>query len=257
MTELETRGRINRAAALLLQARRARAPIDRLPHDAWPHTADEAYAIQAATVAQLGGVAGWKVGAPSPAAEPSCAPLASSLVFESPARIDARQFNFIGVEVELAFRFAHDLPTRATPYTREEVLDAVGSVHPAIEIVDSRYKDWRARGGLETLSDCANNGAFVLGSASRAPATIDQMTQPAELWIDNQRVVSTRGSNSAGDVRRLLTWLANHLAKRGTPLQTHAVATTGSCTGLVMVGAGAEVRGVLPGVGEVSLVVSR
>ena len=41
-----------------------------------------------------------------------------------------------GVEAEVAFRLGHDLPPRGTPYTREEIVAALATAHPAIEILD-------------------------------------------------------------------------------------------------------------------------
>src|SRR3954466_9083931 len=44
-------------------------------------------------------------------------------------------------EPEFAFRLAHNLPPRPAPYTTKEALAAVGTLHPAIELPDSRFDD--------------------------------------------------------------------------------------------------------------------
>jgi 2-keto-4-pentenoate hydratase len=245
-------GRLERAAWLLLDARQRKAWLDALPADAMPQTIEEAHAIADRVAAQLGGRGGWKVGAASPQATPGCAPLAASLIHSSPAKLAVGNFQWIGIEAEIAFKFARDLPAREHPYAQAEVLAAVASVHPAIEIADSRYRDWRARSGLEQAADCGNNGAFILGPASAAPATIDQMTVTAEVSIGSARRIAKTGGNTAGNVQRLLTWLANHCAARGTPLRAGDVVTSGSCTGLEII-PGGQVRAVLAGIGEVSV----
>ena len=49
-------------------------------------------------------------------------------------------------EVELAFRFGAPLPPRDRPYAIGDVMAAVASLHPAIEIPDSRYDDFTVVG---------------------------------------------------------------------------------------------------------------
>ena len=56
------------------------------------------------------------------------------------------------------------LAPRAQPYTREEIL-AAASLHPTIEIVDSRYRDFRSLDRLQVLADNVSNGALVYGAA--------------------------------------------------------------------------------------------
>ena len=68
-------------------------------------------------------------------------------------------------EAEFAFKFARRLPKRANPYTQDEVLDAVESLHPAIEVPDSRYNDFAKVGAPQLIADTA---CAVLVRARRA-----------------------------------------------------------------------------------------
>lgn len=244
------------AADLLLAARRERRQLAGLPSDSCPASIAEAHAAQDLIVAALGGRGGWKVGAASVTAEPGVSALPRSLIRESPARFKASEFNWVGIEGEIAFRFARALPTRATPYSRAEVLDAVAGVHPAIELVDSRYTEWRTRSALEQSADLANHGAFVLGPASRGVGpTLDQTTIAAEIRVNGEKRVALVGANTAGDVQRLLTWLANRCATRGTPIAAGDVVTSGSCTGLIEVRAGDHVSAHLQSLGIVEVTI--
>lgn len=243
MTAIETTARIRRAADALLAARRERRVIVGLAEDARPHNLDEAWAVQDRIVTALGGQGAWKVGAADAACEPGVSPLPRALMHESPASVRARDFNFIGIEGEIGFRFGRDLPHRATPYTRDEVLDAVASLHPMIEIVDSRLANWRQRPVIEQMADLANHGALIVGpAAASVTPSIDQRAVEAEIRIDSVRRVALTGGNTAVDVQRLLTWLANHCALRGTPIRAGDVVTSGSCTGLVEVTAGSVIE---------------
>jgi 2-keto-4-pentenoate hydratase len=153
-------------AAMLLAARRDGQPIADLPAELVPATAAEAYAVQDRVTSALGPIAGWKVGAGSPPATPNCAPLLADLVAPSPARWPAARFRRRGVEAELAFRFAIALKPRARPYGEDEVWDAVASLHPAIEVVESRFALFPAFDPLALLADHQSNGAFCYGAAA-------------------------------------------------------------------------------------------
>ena len=61
-----TRQDIEKAASLLAVARRDRQPLSRLPEDCRPATLEEAFAIEEATVAQLGEEAGAREQADGP-----------------------------------------------------------------------------------------------------------------------------------------------------------------------------------------------
>ncbi|MFN0305304.1 MAG: 2-keto-4-pentenoate hydratase [Burkholderiales bacterium] len=244
--------RLDRAVHQLMSARRSRKWLDTLPADAMPQTIDEASFIQDGLMIRLGGRGGWKVGASSATATPGCAPLATRLIYRESATLSATEFNFIGIEAEIAFKFAATLDRTDRPYSTDEVLDAVASVHPGIEIADSRFIDFRSRTALEQAADCGNNGAYILGPASTAKPDIDQMTVGAEVWADGKLIASKKGGNTAGNVQRLLTWLANHCAARGTPIVAGDIVTSGSCTGLEIIQRG-NVRAVLSGLGEVGV----
>ncbi len=248
---------VERAAALLVGAWRDRRTIPGIPGDARPATIDEAYAVQDAVSRALGPVGGWKVGASSPAAEPRRAPLLASRVHEGPATLPAAEFHRVGIEAELALHVARDLPVRPAPYVREEVLAAFDTLHPAIEIVDSRFADREAMDDLSLVADNQSNGAFVYGPALRDWRGRDLAAQPVRLVIDGAVAVERVGGNTAGDPLRGVVWLANHLAAAGQPLRAGQIVTTGSTTGLLWVSPGAAVEAEFPGIGAVRVTIAR
>lgn len=253
MTAIETEARIVRAAELLLDARSRRVCLGPLPEQSRPHTFHEAWEVQQRTVAALGGRGGWKVGAGAPDAEPGLAPLPARGIASSPTKLRAADFNFIGIEAEIGFKLARTLDRADRPYTRAEVLDAVASVHPIVEVVDSRFADWRARSAIEQAADLGNHGALVVGAAANVAPDLDQRTVVARVLVDGVERVAKTGGNAAVDVQRLLVWLANLAAKRGTALAAGDIVTTGSCTGLLEVIAGARVEAHLTTLGAVAI----
>src|SRR5437867_12344428 len=153
---------IDQAAMLLVEARRTGVRLDGLPASCRPQNIDDAHAIQDATIAALGEtVLGWKVGARENGRVVRGA-LLESRIIPSGGVIAATLAPLLGVEAEIAFRFERDLPRSARPYDYDEVAAAV-TAFPAIEIVDSRYRDYRTAPLLERVADCVSNGAFVYG----------------------------------------------------------------------------------------------
>lgn len=246
--------RIREVVELLLRARRTGAL---LPDHALCHalgTVDDAYAVQDRLAAEVGEVGAWKVGAASPEAEPVAAPIFAADLFTSPARPEPGRFHRFGIETEIAYRFGRDLPAPAAPYRPDEVMAALDSVLPAIEIVDSRCAACEHLEPLWKLADNQINGGLVLGEPLPVAQDHDPTTQPFRLEVAGAVLAEGRGGNTAGDPRRLLTWLANHLAKRCGGLRAGQIVTTGSLTGLRFVQPGRPVLAELPGLGRAELV---
>lgn len=240
------------AAQRLLAARKGAASV---PYaEVFPPDAATAYAVQDATIAGLGTIGGWKVGAKGPALEPGCAPLPAMGVFDTGAALLGPPWRMRGIEVEVAVRLRSDLVATAGQPGAAAVRDAIGAVLPVIEVVETRLADWRDSAPLAQMADLQSHGALVVGApAQMNPADLDLRNVEAYLAFDGQPVASTRGANPAGDVWRLLGWLAWHCAQRGHPLRAGQVITTGSCTGMLFAPEGARVQAQLAGIGMVEL----
>ena len=226
------------AVEALLAARKSRAALEDLPARGRPKSPEQAYAIQDAVARNLGPVVAWKVGAPSPVATPARAPIHAASVFENISTLRADMFRVVGIEAEIAFRFARDLPTGTRRWTRAEVLDAVGSVHPVFEICDTRFAVFGSCDPLVHLADQGNHGALIVGPAVANWRSLDLAREPVAMDIDGERKFEAIGGNSAGDPVRLLEWLANEGAASLGGLRAGQTVTTGSCTGTIFLHAG-------------------
>jgi 2-keto-4-pentenoate hydratase len=235
-----TDDRAMRAATLLIEARQSGKGLAGLPADCRPRNAEEAYAIQDAGAHRLGTIQGWKTGAPGSEAEPAYAPIFT--VLAGPGRFPAKTQRVFGIEAEVAFRLARDLPSRAKRYSRDEVVSAIASMHPAVELVDSRFADWQKVDALSKVADNQSNGALIYGPevANWQNLDLDLARPPITVTIDGSEAARTTG-NSGGDPLRLLTALANHCAGRTGGLRKGDMITTGSITGVAFASPGAAV----------------
>jgi 2-keto-4-pentenoate hydratase len=232
-----TPDQIERAAAALVAARKGSA-IASLPADAIPQTEADSYRIQDAVIAKLGEtVGGWKVGI-SPLGGHFAAPIYASMVRSSPASLPASGFKLLGIECEIGFRFNQALPVRPQPYTRHEVL-AAASLHPTIEIVDSRYQDFRSLDRLLVLADNFSNGGLVYGPAAANWDGIDLAHPPIAVTADGKHFADCTGLRAGTPIELLLAAVAHANGRGGIAAGT--VITTGTHTGLVFTEPGVRI----------------
>jgi len=230
---------IEAAAAALVRARQGQ-PISGLPETGRPQSEADSYAIQDSVLRRLGeSVGGYKVGL-SPEGGIFCAPIYGSRVHASPARLPARGFHLIGIECEIGFRVNQTLAARATPYSRDEVL-AAASPHPTIEVVDSRYQDFRSLDRLQVLADNFSNGALVYGAAASEWQGMDLLHPPIAVTADGKPFADCTGLR-AGDPIGLFVELVNFVANKRGGVPAGTFVTTGTHTGLVFTEPGVTIR---------------
>jgi 2-keto-4-pentenoate hydratase len=211
----------------------------------------EVYAIQDGVARATGPVAGWKVGARTPTAEPSPAPLLAGAVAKSPASFDGRTMHMIGVEIEIAFHIVDDIVPRTEPVAREEALAAVGEAFVAMEVVDTRLADFKAADPEWLLADNQMNHALVVGSSIRDWKKLDWPKLRVRLLIDGKVEVDQQGGLGAVDPVRPLAWMVDHAVRKRGGLRAGQAITTGSWTGLRYYQPGSRARGEIAELGSV------
>ncbi len=229
------------AANLLLDARRTGTTIADLPAELCPTSIEEVYFVQDAVAAAFGPIGGWKIGAPTPEATPIFAPMPEAWISPNQSILSGDRFHYRGLEAEIAFLVGEDLPPRATPYTREEAIAAMASCHPAIEELETAFIDPAAIARFASLADLQSHGGFIFGAAIPNWQSIDFTQEKVMLAVDGSVRVERTGSNTSGDLLKLLPWLANEGATRTGGLRKGQWITTGSWTGNTLAFAGSTV----------------
>jgi 2-keto-4-pentenoate hydratase len=225
-----------------------------------PRDRAEGYAVQAALEkTSREKLFGWKIAATSAAGQKHikvAGPLAGRILSET-VIADGGTASMAGNamcvgEPEFCFRMAHDLPPRATPYSVQEVLDAVGALHPAIEIPDSRFADFVAAGEAQLIADNACAHLFVLGPATNADwRAMDLVEERPTITLRGERTIG-HGKNVLGDPRVALAWCANELRELGLTLRAGEVVTTGTCHPPLPIAAGDAFAADFGALGKVS-----
>jgi 2-keto-4-pentenoate hydratase len=222
-----------------------------LPESARPRTRADAYAAQAAlAVRSAHPLFGWKIAATSVAGQRHLnvdGPLAGRLfrerAFDSGAEVPFGVNHMRVAEAEFAFRMAVDLPPRPEAYAVDDVLAAVATLHPAIEIPDSRFDDFTVVGAPQLIADNACAHYFALGPTTTADwRRMDLVEHTVVATVADRETRTGTGGNVLGDPRVALTWLANELSGIGVPLRAGEVVTTGTCIVPVPIAPGDRIR---------------
>ena len=202
-----------------------------------PRHRAEGYAIQAGIETHAtGSLFGWKIAATSEAGQKHInvdGPMAGRILSDT-VIADGGMASMAGNEMrvaepEFAFRMATDLPPRPSPYTVQQVLAAVDTLHPAIEIPDSRFSDFVTAGAAQIIADNACAHLFVLGAAATPNwRSLDLVEQKPVIKLRGKQFIG-HGKNVLGDPGIALAWLANELSQLGITLRAGQVVTTGTC----------------------------
>lgn len=252
-----------RAAAQFLIDQRAHGTrVRELPVGLRPVTRADGYAIQSAWLADGGPpLYGWKIAATSAAGQRHInvdGPIAGRLLAETVVA-DGAVISLAGnlmrvAELELAFRMGVDLPPRARPYTVDDVLAAAATLHPAIEIPDSRYEDFCAVGAPQLIADNACARYFMLGPAAAfAWRERDLAAHAVAADVEGKSQHEGHGRNALGDPRVALAWLVNELSGLGITLRAGEVVTTGTCVVPIQVVPGDRVAASFGDLGTLSV----
>jgi 2-keto-4-pentenoate hydratase len=143
---------IGAASRILVQHWRDGSKIEAIEAGLRPQSRADGYAVQAALETHSAGkLFGWKIAATSEAGQKHinvAGPMAGR-IFSDTVIADGGTASMKGNEMrvgepEFCFRMGRDLAPRPEPYNVDEVLAAVDTLHPAIEIPDSRFADGRS-----------------------------------------------------------------------------------------------------------------
>lgn len=154
------------------------------------------------------------------------------------------------VEAELAFVTNKDL--RGTEVTVEQVLDSTELVVPAIEIIDSRYKDFK----FDLISVQADNSSstrFVIGSCAAKPRDFDWSTLGVVMQKNGEIVELGAGAAVLDNPAASVAMLASMLHERNEIIPAGSFIMTGGITAAVLVERGDSIVVRYQNLGAVSL----
>lgn len=250
-----------RAADELALAERSRIPIEPLTRTYPKLEVADAYEIQRLQIQQklLSGraVRGHKVGLTSRAmqqmlgvAEPDYGHLLDDMFVSEGGVVPTRELCQPRVEFELAFVLGAALPSPGCSVA--DVLRATAYVAPAIEIIDSRIRDWKIT-LCDTIADNASSARVVLGGTAAQVKDLDLRLVGVLGWKNGELVETGASGAVLGNPATAVAWLANKLHEFGVQLEPGHVVMPGSCTRAIPVEAGDVVTAEFAGLGALTI----
>lgn len=254
---------VRKAAQLLSSARRDRMACD--PIQPLLQDIEAAYAVQSLmTEAALSSgrrIVGRKIGLTSAAVQaqlgvdqPDFGTLFDDMEYGSGQEVPLSRLIQPKVEAEIAFVMQSDLSGESPGIGH--VVNAIGYALPAIEIVDSRVRDWKIS-IVDTIADNASSGLYVLGGSPKKVDAFDLDLCGMSLERDGEPVSVGCGAACLGNPLNAVVWLARTLARLGQPLRAGDIVLSGALGPMVPVAHGDVFEARISGLGKVVATFSR
>lgn len=155
------------------------------------------------------------------------------------------------IEPEVAFRLAREVdPTDPLEVLRE----AVDAVAPAMEVIDSRYRDFKFS-LADVVADNTSGSAFVLGPwvPLSGDTSLVLTDRSVDMHVDDESVATGSTTDILGDPWEALPAVQRMAARHGQRLPAGAVILAGAATAAVPLASGVRVQTEIAGLGRVSL----
>lgn len=253
---------IEGAADRLAEAARSGIPCEPVRDLLGETDVDAAYAVQAHLTEQRTAagarIVGRKIGLTSPAVQaqfgvhrPDFGVVFDDMVAGDGDALDLGRFLQPRVEGEIAFVLGADLDNPTASVV--DVLRATDFLLPAIEVVDSRVRDWNIT-ITDTIADNASSGALVLGTTPYSPTGLDLTEVGMSLTQLGQPVSTGLGAACLNSPVSAVAWLARESASRGRSLRAGEVILSGALGPMVSVSGPGRFRVDLSGLGHAEAV---
>jgi 2-keto-4-pentenoate hydratase len=225
-------------ARALFEARRDRVAIEPFT-DADPSLGmADGYAVQQELTRLLladgegDTIVGYKVGLTSKPMQkmigvdsPDYGPVLGSTVHHDGDAVSLSSFIAARVEAEIVFVLGERL--QGPGVTIDDAARAVSGVAASMEIVDSRFADWRIK-LADTVADLASNGAVVVSSDVVPLTGLDTRLIGMVLTRNGELVDTGAGAAALGNPLAVVAWLANTLGEVGVALEPGHLVMTGA-----------------------------
>lgn len=247
-------------AQRLVTARTTRTPVDTLIDEADSPTTKDAFAVQQEiirlNVESGDAVAGFKLGNIAKAMqdkfgvdEPDYGFILASQFYPENLKISEDEFIEPFIELEPGFVLKKDLGGKHV--TAADVIAATDFVVPALEIIDSRIKDWKI-GLFDTLADNGSIGGIVIGGQPRKLSEVNLANQPGSIEFDGRQVASGNTREIYGNPISAIAWLCRRIAEYDVTLKAGQFILPGSCLAAEKMIPGTTITGRFDGWGEIS-----
>lgn len=245
-------------AAALYAARRDHVAIAPFTDEDASLGMADGYAVQSRVIelilADGDSIVGYKAGLTSAPMQtmlgvdtPDYGPVLASTIYRDGDEISMANFIAPKMEAEIVLVMGERLS--GPDATREDARRAVSGAVASMEIVDSRFVDWRIK-LADTVADLASNGAAAISEtvvplvgragsdSSDSSDSMDTRLIGMVLTCNGELIATGAGAAALGDPLEVVAWLANTLATDGIALEPGHLVMTGALHAAVPMQAG-------------------
>lgn len=181
---------------------------------------------------------------------PDLAPVFRSTLYASGDAVPLSRFIQPKLEAEIVAVMGERL--QGPGVTLDAAAAAVAGVSASVEIVDSRFQDWRIK-LADTVADLASNGAAAVSSRVVPLADVDTRLIGMALSRNGEVIDTGAGAAALGDPIAVVAWLANTLGENGIALEPGHLVMTGALHAAAPMAAGEEYVAEFDRLGSITL----
>jgi len=176
--------------------------------------------------------------------------ITSGMIVDYGGPVDRSSLIHPRAEPEIAFLLGRDV---TAPATVTSVLAATEAVFAAVDILDSRYDDFRFT-LPDVIADNASGGRIVLGPQARRPdELVDLRLLGCVLRVGGEVVATAAGAAVSGHPAAAVAWLANRLGAQGKNLRAGMLVLSGGLTAPVPLEPGSAITAEFDGLGSIEV----
>jgi 2-keto-4-pentenoate hydratase len=227
---------IQKAATALMEAEDLKKPIAPFTSSTEEISVEDAYNIQLFQIRQKvkkgAAIVGKKIGLTSEAmqemlnvSEPDYGHLLDNMMYGEGETISLTKFIQPRIEFEIAFVLKKDL--KGPGVTMNDVIEATDYVVPALEIIDSRIRDWQIK-FEDTVADNGSSAGAIIGRTTAILDGLDLAAVKMTVTRNGEFLDSAAGSAVMGHPAEAVAWLANALGSYGISLHAGEVILSGA-----------------------------
>lgn len=175
--------------------------------------------------------------------------LTDTMAVEDGGRLDITPLIHPRVEPEVAFRLGTDVPAGAGAAALTAAVDAAA---PALEIIDSRYRDFRFD-LAQVIADNTSASRYVIGTWTALSGDLSDL--PVTLTVDGVSVAEGSTTDILNGPLNTLPRLAAVAADHGYDLPAGSIILAGAATAAIALSPGSTVQATIEGLGQVGFTV--
>jgi 2-oxo-3-hexenedioate decarboxylase len=158
------------------------------------------------------------------------------------------------IEPEIAFKTSKELKW---PVTRSDVLNNCEAIAACMEILDSRYTEFKYFSMEDVIADNSSSSHFVMGEWLKDFKSLDLLNLSMEMFVDDKLAAKGNSKDISGDPVQSVIELCEMLHKRGKTLPAGSIVLAGAATTAVELKDKMQIKLTVDGLKTVSVTVMK